>query len=55
MKTVSYVQMDSAFYEFSMGKPDWSSESFKGAMDEVRIYDRALSRTELMSMYEADK
>jgi prepilin-type N-terminal cleavage/methylation domain-containing protein len=55
MKTVSYVQMDPAFYEFSMGKPDWSSESFKGAMDEVRIYDRALSRTELMSMYEADK
>jgi hypothetical protein len=54
-KSVAYVKMDSSFGDFSIGKPNWSNESFKGSIDDVRIYNRTLSESEIKVIYESTR
>jgi len=47
----TYVAMDTPFDNFYIGKPNWGDESYRGFLDEVMLYDRALSSGELFKHY----
>jgi hypothetical protein len=43
------------FDDFEIGRDNISGREFKGAVDEVRIYNRALSQTEILQLYNLHK
>ncbi len=59
----STVSSSSSNYGFWIGKTQWAFDSaqaasnpeFKGKMDEIRLYDRALNQSEIAELYNAKK
>jgi len=53
--SVSYKQIDQSFSSLRIGASGWASENFWGYLDDVRIYNRALSAAEVKAIYDATK
>ncbi|MFA6340871.1 MAG: LamG-like jellyroll fold domain-containing protein [Candidatus Paceibacterota bacterium] len=50
-----YTQIDSSFGTLYLGWPGFTGASFKGLMDDVRIYSTALSGSEVQKLYAEGK
>lgn len=38
-------------YDFTIGMASWDGEYYRGVLDDVRVYDRALSATDIAALY----
>lgn len=53
--SVAYQQIDTAATAFRIGRDGSSSSHFGGSLDDIRVYSRALSATEVAALYNQGK
>ena len=49
--SASYQQLESPFTELRIGATGWADENFWGDIDDVRMYNRVLSASEISTLY----